>query len=240
MDRYIRQTIADNWGEEGQQKIENTTVLVVGAGGLGSYGIEHLARAGIEHLHIVDFSKTTMSNLNRQILYTDEDIGVDKVETLPKKLHSINKNVKVKTYKSYIDDIDLDSLEPRPDIILSCVDNMKTRLKIANLGLKYSLPIVEMSVSGFYGIVLTTLPDDPCLFCAGTTLEEQRPIPAIGPVVGTISSIGTTEIIKWILGLDLQRSELLYIDLISNDMEKIPISLSADCPIHGNEKQEER
>ena len=235
--RYLRQVVVPQWGVEGQNKIQDTTVLVVGAGGLGSYSIQTLVRSGFKSVHIVDRSKVSMSNLNRQILYTKEDVGSYKSDLLKDRLNDINPNVDINSYRADIKDIDINTLDPRPDIVLSCLDNMKARLIVANLAFENSIPLVEMSVSAFYGLVLTTLPGDPCIFCSASLQEEPKPIPAISTAVAVTSNTGANEVIKWTLGLEsLQRSQILYIDLLENTMESIPISRSDQCPVHSKHK----
>lgn len=234
--RYQRQTVLDYWGENGQEKIESSTVYVAGAGGLGGYVLSGLARFGFGHIHVVDNSKVSLSNQNRQILYTDKDIGSYKADLVEERLSEQNPHIQVSSYRSDLESIDIEQLTPRPDIIVSCLDNNQARFALHEKAYKSQVPIVNMAVSGMYGLVLTSLEDDPCLFCASRVLEEDSPIPAIASTVGTVASIGLNETVKYILGVGhLQRSKILYIDLDTNEVESIGISKSKNCKIHKGE-----
>ena len=136
LERYSRQIILKKVGILGQKKINNSKVLVVGCGGLGSPVIDLLSRAGIGEIGMIDHDKVSLSNLHRQIMFTSDDIGKYKVSVLKKRIRKINKNVKVKIFRVNADDKNLAKILKLYDIIVDGTDNFKAKFLLNEFSLK--------------------------------------------------------------------------------------------------------
>ena len=130
LERYSRQIIINKLGIKGQKKIFNTSVCIIGCGGLGTSAAQYLVMSGIQKLTLIDNDKISLSNLNRQTLFFEEDIGKSKVEVLKKNLLKINSLAKIKVFKKSISSKNISLLTSNYKIILDCTDNFKSRYVI--------------------------------------------------------------------------------------------------------------
>ena len=137
LERYSRQIILKKVGILGQKKIQNSKVLVVGCGGLGSPVIDLLSRAGVGIIGMMDHDKVSLSNLHRQIMFTADDVGKYKVNILKKKISKINKKVKVKIYRNKADEKNLGKILKKYDVIVDGTDNFKAKFLLNKFSLKY-------------------------------------------------------------------------------------------------------
>ena len=165
-ERYHRQMILSGWGEEGQKKIKQATVFIAGAGGLGSPVAIYLAAAGVGRLRISDFGKPELSNLNRQILHNEKDIGKNKAISAKETLTNINPRVEVENISDKIERENISQLVGDAQIIVDCMDNFPTRHILNEYAVKTGLPFVHAGVSGMSGqITFIHTPETPCLYC---------------------------------------------------------------------------
>jgi len=164
--RYHRQIILPGWGEEGQEKVEEAVVFIAGAGGLGSPVAIYLAAAGVGRIRICDHSEPELSNLNRQILHTDSDIGKKKAISAQETLREINPHVQVEPLPVFIERENIDILVGDAGIIIDCMDNFPTRHVLNECAVRKGIPFVHGGVIGMCGqITFIHTPQTPCLKC---------------------------------------------------------------------------
>jgi molybdopterin/thiamine biosynthesis adenylyltransferase/rhodanese-related sulfurtransferase len=177
-DRYSRHTKIPEIEEEGQQKLLNSKVLLLGAGGLGSPTGFYLAAAGVGTLGIVDDDVVERSNLQRQILHTDEDVGEPKVESATRRINALNPDVNVNQHPVRLEDDNADDIVSDYDLVVDGADNFPTRYTLNRAALKNDVPVVHGSIFRFEGQVTTFLPDSgPCYKCLfpEPTPDEMAP-----------------------------------------------------------------
>jgi len=163
---YSRQIIMRDIGEAGQTKLVEASVLVVGCGGLGAPVLYYLTAMGIGHLGLCDGDKVTLSNLNRQVLFTTEDIGKQKAEAASTRLKTLNPDLKATVYNRNIDNESAEEIIPKYDIIVDCLDNFETRFILNDTCVKSKKILVHAGISEYYGQLMTIIPGkSPCLRC---------------------------------------------------------------------------
>lgn len=177
-DRYSRHTKIPQIGNDGQQQLLDSKALLIGAGGLGSPSGYYLAAAGIGTLGIVDDDMVERSNLQRQILHTDADVGEPKVESAERRINALNPDVSVNKYETRLDDHNVDDIVSDYDIIVDGADNFPTRYTINEAAIEHEIPVVHGSIFRFEGQVTSFLPHTgPCYKCLfpNPTPDEMAP-----------------------------------------------------------------
>ncbi|SEW39406.1 HesA/MoeB/ThiF family protein [[Clostridium] fimetarium] len=232
--RYERQILIKHIGESGQNTLMQSNVVVIGAGGLASPVLTYLTCAGVGTITLVDYDIVSESNLNRQFLYKEKDIGKLKVQVAKKQLNEINSNIKINQISEKVDANNICKIIEGADAVVDCVDNVETRLIVNRACLKMDIPLVEGGVNGFYGFVLSINRNYPCLECIGyDNTKMQKPSPAIGAVVGVIGSLQAVECIKILLGLEgIMYGRLQNYDGISGCFETVEIQKNDLCEAH--------
>lgn len=152
-ERYNRQIILNEIGKEGQEKINSAKVLIVGVGGLGSASSLYLAGAGIGTIGIIDFDKVSMSNLQRQVLYTEDEIGKSKTECAETRLKKLNSTINIIKYDEALTNENAERIISNYDIVIDGCDNMTTRVTINDTCLKHNIPYIFGAISEFGGQV---------------------------------------------------------------------------------------
>lgn len=231
LDRYQRQTMI--FGEEGQEKLKKTKVFIAGAGGLGSPISIYLAVAGVGNIKIVDHDVVELSNLNRQILHGDKDIGRKKVESAEETLTGVNSEIKVEALSETITDENVLELVGDSDLIVDAMDNFNTRHTLNEASVKLGIPYFHGAVSGFDGQATTIIPGKTaCLNCIFPKSPPKAVFPVIGAAPGFIGLIQATEIIKYITGEgQLLENELLLWDGLKSSLEKVKTQKRAECEV---------
>lgn len=205
--RYSRQVMLEDIGLEGQNKLQQARVLIVGLGGLGSPASLYLAGAGIGELILVDDDELHVSNLQRQILYRTQDIPNAKSEVARQSLLALNPEIKITSYKQRIDDDSLSKLVKEADLVLDCTDNMLTRQAINRACVAQQTPLISGSAVGFSGQLMVFEPPFThgcyhCLYPDQTEPQRNcRTAGILGPVVGVIGTLQALEAIKLLSGL---------------------------------------
>ncbi len=238
IERYSRQIILKNVGIIGQKKINNSKVLIIGAGGLGCPIIDYLSRAGVGTIGIADFDKINLSNIHRQSLFDSKDIGKYKVDIIKKKIKSINSFIKIKTYKKKITEKNLNFIIKSFDIIVDGSDNFKTKFLLNKYSIKYKKILIVGAISKFDGHVFTFDFKDnktPCLKCFYQSEPSDEILNCeaegiMGPVAGIIGNIQANEILKKILkiGKDLNKN-ILIINLLTLNFRKVTFKKRKNC-----------
>ena len=238
-DRYSRQIMIPEFGDDGQERLTDSSVLIIGAGGLGTTLMYHLAAAGIGTIGIADHDIVSASNLNRQYIHFEEDIGSLKVISASRKLRQFNSALNIIPHATAINKDNAYEIISQYDIVALAVDNAQARMIVNEACVELGKPFVDGGVNGFIGTSVFVNPHEtPCLACLyGTDLPPEERFSSVSSVVGTIASIEATSVIQYLLGIDIPLSgKLLYYDAKEALFEKIPIEHKTDCPICGKNK----
>ena len=237
--RYSKQIMLPQVDVEGQQKIMDATVLIVGMGGLGSPTALYLAAAGVGHLIIADFDQVELSNLQRQIIHQTKDIGNDKVNSAKNKLTELNPNIKITIANELIHTGNLPDLIKGVDIVLDGTDNFESRFEINQICVEHQKPLVSAAVVRFGGQVSVFKGYEnhhPCYQCLysveGEDNESCIDNGVLAPVAGLVGTLQALQAIKVILDLgDQLCGSLLLIDALDLSFRKVKISKDLKCPV---------
>ncbi len=216
-ERYNRHIILPEIKEDGQVKLHNSKVLVVGAGGLGSPVLTYLCAAGVGKIGIVDDDIVSLSNLQRQVLYTTNDLGKFKIEIAKNRLQAINPLIEIKTYVTRISTDNYKSIIDDYQIIVDCTDNYESRYIIDIISKTLSIPMVYGSISKFTGQVSVFNYKNgksyKQLFTEQPEIDENEKsrLGVLGVLPGIIGSIQANEVIKILLNMDGVLSEKLFL-----------------------------
>ncbi|NPA05313.1 MAG: HesA/MoeB/ThiF family protein [Crenarchaeota archaeon] len=226
-------------GVQGQYRLSSSSVLVVGAGGLGSPVITYLTCAGVGRLVIVDGDRVEPSNLNRQFLYRESDIGRWKALVAAERVRELNSGVRVEAYPALLDESLARRLVPSVDLVVDALDNWATRLILNRVVVEEGVPLIHGGVDRMYGQVMTVLPGKTaCLQCiAPRGAERIRGGAVLGPVAGVVGSIEALEAIRILAGLGPSLAgQMLIVDCSGMVFEKIPVRRSPSCPVCGSKQ----
>ncbi len=236
--RYSRQVMLEDIGLEGQNKLQQARVLIVGLGGLGSPASLYLAGAGIGKLILVDDDELHVSNLQRQILYRTQDIPNAKSEIAKQSLLALNPEIKITSYKQRIDSDSLSKLVKEADLVLDCTDNMLTRQAINRACVAQQTPLISGSAVGFSGQLMVFEPPFThgcyhCLYPDQTEPQRNcRTAGILGPVVGVIGTLQALEAIKLLSGLPCTLSgKLRLFDGRKQNWSTLRLTPSKTCPV---------
>ena len=236
--KYSRQIVLKNVGVIGQKKILNSSVLVIGAGGLGCPVIDYLSRAGVGRIGIIDYDKVDASNIHRQSIYTYKDIGKYKVEVLKKKLKDINPDVKTKIFKSKITNKNANKILKQFDIIVDGSDNFKTKFLLNQFALKLKKTFIVGAISGYDGHVFSfdfKRNNEACLKCFYQSDVNEEVLNCetdgiLGPVAGMVGNMQANEVLKNILGLKNElTNKILIINLLNLTFRQTRFSKKRNC-----------
>jgi molybdopterin-synthase adenylyltransferase len=231
--RYDRQIMLKDFGEEGQEKLKNSRVLLAGAGGLGSAVAFYLAAAGIGHLRVVDLDQVELSNLNRQILHWETDMGRSKVESAREKLSKLNQGITIDTRQEEINEKTLPDLTEGCDLIVDGLDNFPTRYLINQQSVSRKIPFIYGGILGMMGMVTFIQPGQtPCLKCLFPQAPPPQKFPVLGTTPGIIGLIEANEAIKYLAGFGkLLTGRLLVYNGLDMHFSEIQIERNAECLI---------
>ena len=233
--RYGRQIML--FGEDAQRRLKAARLFVAGAGGLGSPLCTYLAVAGIGHLRIVDFDSAELSNLNRQILHWDEDVGKRKVESAREKLVRINPSIEIEVNSQKIDESNVESLVGEADGIVDCMDNFPTRYVLNRTAVRRRIPLFHAAIHGMEARVTTFVPGETacfrCLFHEGP--PESGAFPVVGAAPAVAASIQAMEVIKYFTGYgECLKDRLLIFDGEAGGFREFKLRRDPDCPDCGS------
>ncbi len=236
--RYHRQMLINGFGEDGQRKLKNTRVFVAGVGGLGCPLSTYLAVAGFGHITIADMDVVDLSNLNRQILHWDKNVGTPKVKSGVEKLSQINPEITVEVFEGKIDENNVYDLTKNSDLILDAMDNFPTRYLLNRAALKHGVPFIHASIWGLEGRITTILPGKtPCLECVFPHAPPKEVFPVLGATPGVLATLQATEAVKVAVGIGKPLAgRLLVYDGEYMDFHELPIRKNPDCPACGGKK----
>jgi adenylyltransferase/sulfurtransferase len=242
LDRYSRHVIMADVGPEGQAALLDSRVLVVGAGGLGSPVVQYLAAAGVGTLGIADDDVVERSNLQRQVIHRDEDVGRPKVESAARFVADLNPDVTVERHETRVTADNVERLVDEYGVVVDCSDNFATRYLVNDACTLSGTPFSHGAILRFEGQVTTFEAHDegPCYRCLFPEAPEPGEVPdcatagVLGVLPGVVGTIQATEAVKLVLdyGETLDGRMLAY-DAADMTFEEIPIEPRPDCPVCG-------
>ncbi len=245
IDRYSRQIILKKIGVTGQKKLLKSSVLIVGAGGLGSPIAIYLAALGIGKIGIVDKDNVEISNLSRQIIFTTSDLKKNKSATAISKLRKINPDLQLQSFNKKLAKQNINQVAKNFDLIVDGSDNFRTRFLINDYCLENKKILVSGAISKFDGQVYTfnfSKKKSPCLRCFIPTMPSNPNIDncefegVLGTLGGIIGSIQANEVVKEILGIgDTLCGQILIIDALKLTFRKVKLNKRSGC--YCNEKR---
>ncbi|EPL6456900.1 MULTISPECIES: HesA/MoeB/ThiF family protein [Providencia] len=236
--RYSRQLLLEDVSPEGQQKLKNSKVLIVGLGGLGSPASLYLAGAGVGELWLADHDDLHVSNLQRQVLYDTDDIEQSKAQLAAKRLRQLNPFVKTRAIVQKLEVETLIPLAEQADLVLDCCDNMATRHAVNAACVITNTPLVSGSAVGFGGQLMVLEPpfSSGCYACLYPDQDEPerncRTAGVLGPVVGVIGTLQALEALKLLVGLPSSLSgKLRLFDGKQQQWNTLQLTPSLQCPV---------
>jgi len=231
LERYDRQIMIRGIGEAGQEKLKQAKVVIAGGGGLGSPASIYLAAAGIGTIRVVDHDKVELSNLNRQILHWDRDVGKRKVDSSVEKLSQLNPWVKIESVAETISQDNISSLVAGFDAIVDAMDNLPTRYLLNKAAIDNNIPFFHGAVYGLEGRAMTVIPGKTaCLRCVYHGLPPEEKFPVIGVTPAVIGCIQATEVIKYIVGIGkLLANRLLVYDGLNMKFAEFTVKREPNC-----------
>ncbi|CAC0115782.1 Sulfur carrier protein ThiS adenylyltransferase [Salmonella enterica subsp. enterica serovar Typhisuis] len=237
--RYSRQILLGDIAIEGQQKLLASHVLIVGLGGLGSPAALYLARAGIGTLTLADDDDVHLSNLQRQILFTTDDIAHPKAQAAKLRLAQLNPGSKLIVLQQRLTGDVLKNAVAHADVVLDCTDNMATRQEINAACVALNTPLITASAVGFGGqlMVLTPPWEQGCYRCLWPDDVEPerncRTAGIVGPVVGMMGTLQALEAIKLLSGIETPSGELRLFDGKTSQWRSLALRRASGCPVCG-------
>jgi molybdopterin/thiamine biosynthesis adenylyltransferase len=241
LQRYSRHLILAEIGENGQERLLNSKVLIIGAGGLGSPVGYYLAAAGVGHLTIVDNDVVDLSNLQRQIAHSTKTVGVPKVESAKATFEALNPDVKVIPVRQRVTADNIAALIEGHDVVLDCCDNFPTRFLINDACVLADKRFISGAILRFEGQLTTVIPHvGHCYRCIFEDLPPADIMPSlqtaglVGALPGVIGSLQALEALKLLLGKgDLLTGRLLVFNGLRADFRQLDTRKNPDCPVCG-------
>jgi sulfur-carrier protein adenylyltransferase/sulfurtransferase len=238
-ERYSRHLLLPEVGAEGQQKLLDAKVLLLGAGGLGSPAALYLAAAGVGTLGVVDNDVVDLSNLQRQVIHSSERIGTPKVDSAEQTIQALNPDVKVEKFSVRLGPDNIMEILPGYDMVVDGLDNFPTRYLLNDASVRLKIPVVSAAILGFEGQLSVFKPyDGPCYRCLFPVPPPAELAPScgangvLGVLPGTMGLLQATEVIKLILGEgDPLIGRLLMYDALAATVSEVRVRRDPNCPI---------
>ena len=239
--QYSRQIMLPHIDVQGQQKLLDARVLIVGLGGLGSPVAMYLAVAGVGSLVLADYDEVDLSNLQRQIIHTRDHIGSPKTESARDMLQQLNPDCDVQLIATQMDDATLGETVKHCDLVIDCTDNFSSRFAINRASVQHKTPLVSGSAIRWEGqvSVFNDRPGAPCYHClygdSGELDSSCSTNGILAPVAGIIGSLQATEAIKLITGAgETLSGKLLLVDALEMQLRTLTLKADPHCPVCGN------
>ncbi len=237
--RYSRHLLLPEVGADGQQKLLDAKVLLLGAGGLGSPTALYLAAAGVGTIGIVDDDVVDVTNLQRQVIHTTSRVGVPKVDSAEEAIRDLNPDVQVVKYSTRLDASNIMEIVPGWDIVVDGVDNFPTRYLLNDATVRLGIPVVSAAILGFEGQLSVFKPHEgPCYRCLFRQPPPAELAPScgangvLGVLPGTMGLLQATEVVKLILGVgDPLIGRLLMYDALGATVTELKVRRDPECPI---------
>ena len=238
LERYSRQLVLPEWSGAAQQRLRSASVIVVGAGALGSPVATYLAAAGVGHIGIVDGDDVELSNLHRQPLHFTPDIGLNKAHNAVVKLSALNPEVQVDPYPVRLERMNADAIVLGMDVVVDCTDSFETRYLVNDACCAQGVPLVEGGVLGFGGLVMSIRPgESACYRCAFPVEPPAGSVPScreagvLGAMAGVVGSIQALEALKLLSGVGEPLTDaILQVDGAAMAFTRVGTERRPDCP----------
>lgn len=234
LERYSRQMLIAGWGIEGQRKLKASKVAVVGIGGLGCLSSLYLAAAGVGRIILIDRDKTSLSDLNRQVLYSHKDLGHFKADVARKKLQVLNSEIVVEALIQEVTEANIPGILGDADLVLDGLDNWSTRFMVNDHCVRRGIPFIHAGVSEFYGQLITIAPGrGPCLRCIfPKEPAEVGVVPVFAATPAVLASLQVMEVVKLVtrIGEPLV-GRMLFLDGEAMMFETAEVKRNAGCPV---------
>jgi molybdopterin-synthase adenylyltransferase len=238
LERYSRQLVLPEWSGAAQERLRSASVMLVGAGALGSPAGQYLAAAGVGRIGVVDDDAVELSNLNRQPLHFTPDVGLMKAENAKVKLSALNEDVLVESYPARLDEANADAIVLGADVVVDCSDSFDTRYVVNDACCPNGVPLVEAGVLGFSGLVLSVVPGrSACYRCAFPVAPPAGSVPScreagvLGAMAGIVGSIQALEALKLLTGVgEPLLDRILQIDGATLTFTTVTTERQTDCP----------
>jgi adenylyltransferase/sulfurtransferase len=246
--RYSRHILLDEFGVEAQERLLASHVLIVGIGGLGNPAALYLATAGVGRLTLVDGDQVDATNLQRQILFKNDDIARAKVAAAADRLRSLNPDVEITTVAERIDANALERLMPGVDVVLDCTDNFATRHALNRACVMHRTPLVSGAALRFDGQLAVfdlDCADAPCYACLFPDIEQTEAdncatMGVLAPLTGSVGTLQAIEAIKCLTGIGSTLARrLLMIDALTSRFETVSFTRDPACPVCSASQQPE-
>ena len=231
LERYNRNILIEQVGEEGQKKLSRSKILVCGAGGLGSTVLTNLASVGIGTIGIIDNDVLELSNLNRQYIHKLDALGKSKVESAKKWINEFNPEITVNTYQTRLDKNNYQDIVKNYDFIMDCFDSFKSKFLLNKIAVETGKTLIHGGVTEFFGQVSVIVPGKTtCLNCILPKEDAYIVKGVISPAVATIASIEAMEAVKYILKLgENLEDKLLSYNGLTMQFKTINIAKNPNC-----------
>lgn len=231
LQRYNRNMLIPQVGEEGQKKLAQAKVLVCGAGGLGSTVLTSLSSVGIGTIGVVDNDVLELSNLNRQYIHKYKNLGKIKVESAKQWINEFNPEINVKTYQIRLDENNYQDIVKDYDFIMDCFDSFKSKFLLNKIAVQTGKTLIHGGVTEFYGQATTIIPGKTaCLHCILHEEDKYIVKGVLSPAVSTIASIESMEAIKLILDIgEKLENKLLSYNGLNMEFKTINLSQNPHC-----------
>ncbi len=231
--RYSRQEVYDFIGKKGQKKLLSSKVTIIGLGAIGSQVSSLLARAGIGHLILIDRDTIELSNLQRQALFNESDVGKPKAVQAKINLQKINSTIRIDSFDTDVNNDNIATLLAKADVILDCTDNMETRFLINDFALKNKIPWIYAGAIQSTAFIMNIIPGKTpcysCVFSKPASLATCETSGVLGTSTSLVASLQVSEAIKILLEKNYAK-ELIHINLETNAFDKFKIKKRKDCP----------
>ena len=232
LERYDRQMMIKGWGVEGQKILKKSKIVIMGVGGLGCPVSIYLAVGGVGHLVLIDKDKPDLSNLNRQILHWEKDIGKDKAISAKEKLVQMNSDIIIEGLPLEITEDNIFDLIKGATVVIDAMDNFNTRYLINDACTQYKIPFVHAGIYGLEGQLTTIVPGKgPCLKCIFPNPPvEQKKFPVLGATPAVLATLQAMEAFKLVLGIGTPLvGRLLIFDGEAMSFDVMQIKRQDDC-----------
>lgn len=236
--RYSRQELLPEIGPRGQEKLAAASAVVIGCGALGTHSLSLLVRAGVGRVTVVDRDRVELTNLQRQTMFVEEDVGRAKAEAAEQRLRKVNSLVEVKGIVDEVRQDNAEDLVSGATVVVDATDNMETRYIVNDACVRLGVPWVYGGAVGVSGMVLAITPKGPCLRCVFPSPPRPGVLPTcntvgiINTLPSTVASMEVTEALKVMLGKEPTR-ELMVLDVWNQEVQKIKVQKDPGCPSCG-------
>lgn len=241
--RYSRHIILNHVGVEGQQKISEAKVLVIGAGGLGSPVLLYLAAAGVGTIGIVDSDVVDLTNLQRQIVHFTDDVNASKVQSAKEKINKLNPDVRVITFHEFVNSKNILGIIKDYDFIVDGTDNFPAKFLINDACILSKKPFSHAGILRFDGQLMTIVPDESaCFRCVFPEPPPPDAVPTcsqagvLGALAGIMGSLQAAEVLKYIIGIgEILKNRLLILDAFDMSFREVQLKKRPSCPVCGDD-----